>query len=181
MAKDRDIDPNMTTGAPRSTLGIPPANDGPLQVLQQAPIGMAGLGDSFDAALELTRDQKPTGEQARRHNNLSESLARFLLDIVNYTRPGPERSTAISRAREAKWWAAAAIAMEKPGIGSAEAYRAAVLAPPPRPWSEIFDAEKGDGRPRRDLEAPGSFTRLSAADKIKMVRGHLNDLEKLIG
>lgn len=98
------------------TFGIPPANQGPLQVLQfhEGPW-------SFEvgvAADEISRYHGPNEGQATRHKALSFALKSFLSEIVTSAPPGPERSTAISRAREAKMWASAAIALE-PGVESA--------------------------------------------------------------
>lgn len=53
-----------------------------------------------------------TDSQAVRLEFLTNNLAAFLESIVANTRPGPERSQAIARAREALFWAAAAVSME---------------------------------------------------------------------
>lgn len=94
------------------TLGIPPAGHGPLQVLQFNPVrgGSSGLSDAAD---EIAYYHSPSDDQTNRHRGLSEALSQFLLVIATEAPPGPERSTAISRAREAKFWASAAIALEE--------------------------------------------------------------------
>lgn len=93
------------------TAGIAPAQRGALSVLQFEPFGGAG-SHLAEAAREVATYHAPTGTQAARHQALSSALADFLLAIVDNTEPGPERSTAISRAREAKMWASAAVALE---------------------------------------------------------------------
>lgn len=102
------------------TAGIAPAKQGALAVLQFArptlESGHEELTAIESAADEVAHYHAPSGDQAARqaarHKNLSASLSRFLKDIVHYCPPGPERSTAISRAREAKMWASAAVALE---------------------------------------------------------------------
>jgi len=64
------------------------------------------------AAREVARYHKPAPGQADRHAAIAEALADFLVILIENAPPGPERSTAISRAREAKMWASAAIALE---------------------------------------------------------------------
>ena len=66
----------------------------------------------YNASQEVAYYHRPTGDQGERHGRLSHALANLLQEIVNVCPPGPERSTAISRAREAKMWASAAIALE---------------------------------------------------------------------
>lgn len=96
-------DPN-----PQATRGIQKAASGTaLGLLQNEPVSHLR-----EAALEIATYYAPGGDQAARHSNLSHALADFLQMIVASCPPGPERSTAISRAREAKMWASAAIAME---------------------------------------------------------------------
>lgn len=100
------------------TAGIAPAQKGALSVLQftrhaseQPWAGELGK-QVYDAAEEIASYHPPTGDQAERHRQLSHVTADFLLQIVRLCPPGPERSTAISRAREAKFWASAAVALE---------------------------------------------------------------------
>lgn len=99
------------------TRGIAPAHDGALGVLQHTLHGLdieeeGPATEVQDAANEVARYHAPVGDQAARHEALAATLAAFLVDIVRYAPPGPERSTAISRAREAKFWASAAVALE---------------------------------------------------------------------
>lgn len=101
-------DPN-----PQATRGIARAASGTaLGLLQNEPARGGPVRHVFEAAFEVATYHPPTGDQATRHQNLSQALANFLQMIVASCPPGPERSTAISRAREAKFWASAAIAME---------------------------------------------------------------------
>jgi hypothetical protein len=93
------------------TLGIQPAQAGALQVLQFNPLH-ANSSALQQAALEIASYHAPRGDQAERHSNLAAALADFLATIAVNAPPGPERSTAISRAREAKMWASAAVALE---------------------------------------------------------------------
>lgn len=93
------------------TLGIPPAKQGALQILQFTPAKMGG-GDILQAAQDVIGYKKPTEDQAVRHKELAEAAAFFLTALVHACPPGPERSTAISRLREAKMWASAAVALE---------------------------------------------------------------------
>jgi len=91
------------------TAGIRPATEGPLQVLQFA----SGAGAAIqEAAEEIARYHIPTEDTQYQYRNLERALTDFLTCIVRNCPPGPERSTAISRAREAKMWAAAAISLE---------------------------------------------------------------------
>lgn len=83
----------------------------PLDTLQTAAAGV-WFPEVDEAAEELSRYHVPTEDQAERHQNLAASLETFLLVLVMNAPAGPERSTAISRAREAKFWASAAIALE---------------------------------------------------------------------
>lgn len=66
----------------------------------------------LDSAREVVTYHKPDDAQLARHLKLAEAASVFLAAIVANTRIGPERSTAIARAREAKMWASASIAME---------------------------------------------------------------------
>lgn len=113
-------------GAPtggETTKGIPMAPKGSaLRTLQEAPMRMhheapgaeteAKLEALYDAGREVTSYHSPTGDQAARHGELSKAFAAVIVQIVESCPPGPERSTAISRAREAKFWSSAAIALE---------------------------------------------------------------------
>lgn len=94
------------------TLGIKPAERGALQVLQFASYDTTNPVSVAVAAKEIANYHAPVGNQAARHQGLSDALSDFLLVLVTFAPPGPERSTAISRAREAKMWASAAIALE---------------------------------------------------------------------
>jgi hypothetical protein len=95
------------------TRGIAPATGGALAVLQHEPLHGGG-SHVQEAAREIAsyHAMDPDGDQANRLTSLAVALADFLEDIVRLSPPGPERSTAISRAREAKFWASAAIALE---------------------------------------------------------------------
>jgi hypothetical protein len=92
---------------------------GVLQFSQCESREVIQAGSQFDlnrvnrAAKEVATYHRPDGDQAMRHQELTESLALFLEAIVRYVPPGPERSTAISRAREAKMWASAGVALEQ--------------------------------------------------------------------
>jgi len=110
MNTPQDQYPLGATEQPK-TLGIPPASRGALQTLQFNPTACSG-SELLSACATIATYQKPEGDQVARHANLSASLAAFLHAIVTNAPPGPERSTAISRAREAKMWASAAIALE---------------------------------------------------------------------
>ncbi len=94
------------------TAGIAPANKGALSVLQFATHENTAPEEVGAAALEVASYHAPVGDQAERHKILSVALAEFLSTLVGMCPPGPERSTAISRAREAKFWASAAVALE---------------------------------------------------------------------
>lgn len=106
------------------TAGIAPAQKGALAVLQFTPPYAAitaitemdkakEISDKvYSAAREVATYHTPTGDQAARHANLSGALAYFLEALVANTPSGPERSTAISRAREAEMWASAGLALE---------------------------------------------------------------------
>lgn len=99
----------MSETRPTTTRGIQSAQNGPLAVLQHE----TGRGEHvFEAAMELARYHPPKGDQQSRHEAVAVALASFLETIVANCPPGPERSTAVSRAREAKFWASAAIAQE---------------------------------------------------------------------
>lgn len=97
------------------TLGILPAKTGALAVLQFSPTAESqdfNYEGVREASLEVATYHAPKGSQAARHGTLTTALAAFLEDIIKSAPPGPERSTAISRAREAKMWASAAVALE---------------------------------------------------------------------
>ena len=101
-----------------TTRGIAPAQTGALAVLQHTVhhrSGERGFDDDADvrlAAREIASYHAPSEDQIDRLGALTAALEDFLVLIVRLCPPGPERSTAISRAREAKFWAAAAIALE---------------------------------------------------------------------
>lgn len=101
------------------TAGIAPAQKGALSVLQFTPNPnlAAPWPDSVSdavskAATEVATYHAPTGNQAERHSRLSQATAAFLMTVVECCPAGPERSTAISRIREGKMWASAAVALE---------------------------------------------------------------------
>jgi hypothetical protein len=102
------------------TAGIAPAKTGNLNVLGAlnvlqftTPADADTMpGAVMKAANEVSVYHPPVGDQAARHGNLSQALETFLVCVVANCPPGPERSTAISRAREAKMWASAAVALE---------------------------------------------------------------------
>jgi hypothetical protein len=92
-------------------LRTPGTTNPPLMVLQYTPRGVGGPEISR-AAKEVARYHAADAGQAERHQALTEALAAFLVRICECCPPGAERSTAISRAREAKMWASCAIALE---------------------------------------------------------------------
>ena len=99
------------------TPGIAPAQKGALSVLQFEPRYPENLlTETVErvqaAAREVANYHAPTPDQADRHKNLSDALTYFLEALVANCPSGPERSTAISRAREAKMWASAGVALE---------------------------------------------------------------------
>lgn len=102
------------------TAGIASAQKGALTVLQfEPPYTEIEVSDAIDAservrtaAREVATYHAPTKSQANRHKNLSDALTYFLEALVANCPPGPERSTAISRAREAKMWASSGVALE---------------------------------------------------------------------
>jgi hypothetical protein len=117
----------------QATAGIPPgfipkgepiggrgAQAGALQQLQffnskihTDPAVQQNIDDELlGAAKEVSTYHPPTLQQGHRHANMAIALENFLVTLVLNCPPGPERSTAISRAREAKMWASAAIALE---------------------------------------------------------------------
>lgn len=93
------------------TPGIAPAQSGALHVVQQNPL-RADSSALLDACRTVNTYQRPSEDQAARHAALGEAAAKFLYAVVTLSPPGPERSTAISRLREARAWANAAVAME---------------------------------------------------------------------
>ena len=104
------------------TAGIPPAQKGvlsALSLLQFTPNSTPralwddAVGKSIEkAAQEVASYHAPTEEQAARHRLLANAAADLLFRVVQLCPPGPERSTAISRIREGKMWASAAVALE---------------------------------------------------------------------
>lgn len=97
---------------PSSTLGIPRAQTGALPVLQSASLATEDIGNVVLAAREVSGYHVVGSDQAERLKALELNLATFLTAIVCNCPPGSERVSAISRAREAKFWGAAAIALE---------------------------------------------------------------------
>lgn len=114
--------PPTTEGLPPfdpPTKGIPRAENRPgqrsLHILQSSPNRLRDYDlheKVAEAAWEVSIYHAPVGDQVSRHMNLSAALANFLIVIVENVPAGPERSTAISRAREAKMWASAGVALE---------------------------------------------------------------------
>lgn len=95
------------------TLGIEPAHRGALNTLQFFRHAGEGIpAEVHEAAEEISTYHPPSESQAIRHKALSLALEEFLVALVDNCPSGPERSTAISRAREAKMWASAAVALE---------------------------------------------------------------------
>jgi len=97
---------------------------GPLEVLQQQRLVPADGRMPTDAdrtaaeavavaAAAIAYYVPPTTLEQHAHRSLSRALMTFLVEIVRNTPPGPERSTAIARAREAKLWASAAVALQR--------------------------------------------------------------------
>jgi hypothetical protein len=80
-------------------------------VLQHSDKGTSNI-EILEAARQIVGYHTMTTDQKSRYNRLTEAAAYFIATLVDVTEPGPERSTAISRAREAKVWAAGAIALE---------------------------------------------------------------------
>jgi hypothetical protein len=97
------------------TAGIPPASEDPLKALQFAnrPLNPNDLEKVRAGAWEVSNYHVPSEDQKARLLAMSRALESFLLVLVENCPSGPERSTAISRAREAKFWGAAAISLEK--------------------------------------------------------------------
>ena len=109
--QDESTVDGITRAGRPATLGIPPAKEGPLQILQFNPVG-ATSNDLSEAAEEIVQYHACDEDQRNRLRALERAGAVFLRVIATCAPPGPERSTAISRAREAKMWGAAAIALE---------------------------------------------------------------------
>ena len=102
---------------------------GPLDVLQlqRLEVGTGGRLPSEEeraeeraredavraAAADVSYYKDPTQDEMFAHQALSRALTEFLVAIARHSPPSPERSTAIARAREAKFWASAAIAMQR--------------------------------------------------------------------
>lgn len=102
------------SGREPKTAGINPAHRGALQVLQfHAPAAGLDARDAIRAAArEISTYHQLDAAQRVLVDHLQKALEEFLIAIVMTCPSGPERSTAISRAREAKFWAAAGIALE---------------------------------------------------------------------
>ena len=96
---------------PSLTKGIAPAQPGALHEVQQNAVG-ADSSSLGAACLTLNTYQRPSEDQAKRHEALGKAAAEYMHAVVTLSPPGPERSTAISRIREARAWANAAVAME---------------------------------------------------------------------
>lgn len=96
----------------KKTAGIDPATAGALHVLQFARPGTALMEEVERAAREVSGYHESSPEQLLAYNVLTDGLTDFLIEIVRVCPPGPERSTAIQHARAAKYWAAAAVALE---------------------------------------------------------------------
>lgn len=102
----------MDERAPK-TAGIAPAKGGALAVLQFTKPGARSLEERVEeAALTICTYQKPTEQAIKRHAAIAEATSALLVVIVDNCPAGPERSTAISRAREARMWANAGVALE---------------------------------------------------------------------
>jgi hypothetical protein len=126
----RPVDQPDGFGAKAETRGIAPAAPGtPLHTLQFASPGSA---ERLDRIVEDTIDirnanrerlyraaraiaspgpLRTKGQEVRRQR-IEYGLTDFLALLVETAPPGPERSTAISRARESAFWALAAIDQE---------------------------------------------------------------------
>ncbi len=94
----------------------------PIDVLQTTDLSRAGIPSEIDrqlhdlvreAAQALAYHMEPTQDEGFAHQALSRALTEFLVAIVGSCPPGPERSSAIANAREAKAWASAAVAMQR--------------------------------------------------------------------
>jgi hypothetical protein len=85
----------------------------PVEVVQRAKAGEVDPAEVADAINHLVTYHAPDGDQKGRLKELQDATSDFILTILAMADPSPERSTAISRAREAKMWASAAIVLEK--------------------------------------------------------------------
>jgi hypothetical protein len=101
-----------------ATLGIAPATEGPLTVLQFTPPGFGSANGPLGgivvkdnvvhSRVSAAAETIAFGDLDASLKHLGYGLAQLLVRIVDSAPPGPERSTAISRAREAAMWARAA-------------------------------------------------------------------------
>lgn len=95
------------------TAGIAPANKGALSVLQFTQPGARSPQEDVEAAAQtVCTYQRPTEQAVQRHAAIARATADLMVVIVDNCPPGPERSTAISRLREARMWANAGVALE---------------------------------------------------------------------
>lgn len=83
-------------------------------LLQYAPTGLVGpaLDEVREAAREVASYHKLRDGQGERYQKLVDAQVDYLVAIVANCPPGQQRSTALSRAIEAKMWASAAIGLE---------------------------------------------------------------------
>jgi hypothetical protein len=113
VAVSRRMDPER---AYRQATQVTSSPKTPLQLLQTAPVvpEHENLADNevTKAAHILAGQQRLGSFQQERTELLAQALRAFLIAIASNTTPGPERSTAIAKAREAKFWAVAGISLE---------------------------------------------------------------------
>ena len=91
----------------------------PIEIVQRAESedldqpGAEARADEVGQALhDLVTYHAPVGDQASRHEILAEAAKAFIATIISMVDPSPDRSQAISKAREAKMWASAALSQE---------------------------------------------------------------------
>lgn len=101
------------------TPGIAPAQSGSLAVLQFTRMAdtphetdAEEIRKIFEAAHQISTYQPASPSQVAHYKEIAAASAALLGIIVLHAPPGPFRSTAISRAQEARMWANAAIALE---------------------------------------------------------------------
>lgn len=68
-----------------------------------------------NAIEEVCNYHSPTSMQAARHLELEKVTDTFISSLILHCPPSLERSTAIAKAREAKMWASASIAVNEEG------------------------------------------------------------------
>lgn len=96
-------------------LGEKKSQTGALNVLQFSRVGVEYDPEAVrKAATEVVSYHAVHPGQLQRLTRVADAAATLLVHIVETCPPGPERSTAISRLREAKMWASAAISLEGP-------------------------------------------------------------------